>query len=139
MKFPHPYNAKVVFDGGNMDCGNGLLFLIRKNIDPLNPGELLEILSTESSVEEDLPAWCRLTKNELISIKKDGNQCSFLVSKGPFTTSELDLLPQDITTKTLSPKTELPKISNPDAYCSREIENYSVMGPGELAQTYLDG
>ena len=59
---PHPYEPTVSFDGGDLDCGNGLLLLIRKHIDPLTPGQLLEILSTESSVVEDLPAWCRLTK-----------------------------------------------------------------------------
>lgn len=55
------------FDGGDLDCGNGLLLLIRKHLDPLLPGQLLEIRSTERSVAEDLPAWCRLTGNEFVS------------------------------------------------------------------------
>lgn len=80
----HPYPPKVSFDGGDLDCGNGLLLLIRKHIDPLEPGELLEILSTEISVPEDLPAWCRLTGNELVSHLADGRQHRFLVSKGSF-------------------------------------------------------
>ena len=33
----------VSFDGGDLDCGNGLLLLIRKHIDPLPRGGLLEI------------------------------------------------------------------------------------------------
>lgn len=81
----HPYESQVAFDGGELDCGNGLLLLIRKHIDPLAPGELLEILSRESSVEQDLPAWCRLTGNELVNVWRTGRQRSFLVSKGPFT------------------------------------------------------
>ncbi|MDQ6840097.1 MAG: 5-methyltetrahydropteroyltriglutamate--homocysteine methyltransferase [Actinomycetota bacterium] len=80
----HPYPPAVSFDGGDLDCGNGLLLLIRKHIDPLTPGQLLEILSVESSVEEDLPSWCRLTGNELVHLAKEGVQRSFLVSKGPF-------------------------------------------------------
>ena len=48
----HPELPAVRFDGGDMDCGNGLLLLIRRHIDPLDPGGLLEILSTEPSVEE---------------------------------------------------------------------------------------
>ena len=59
--------------------------MIRKHIDPLAPGELLEIRSTELSVREDLPAWCRLTRNELVSEVHDGRVGSYLVSKGPFT------------------------------------------------------
>ena len=80
----HEYQPDVSFDGGDLDCGGGLLLLIRRNIDPLSPGGLLEILSTDSTVEVELPAWCRLTKNELVSWTRDGRQRSYLVSKGPF-------------------------------------------------------
>ncbi len=72
------------FDGGDLDCGSGLLLLIRRHIDPLEAGQLLEIISTESSVEEDLPSWCRLTGNQLVNFVKDGRRLSFLVSKGAF-------------------------------------------------------
>lgn len=80
----HQLQAQVRFDGGELDCGNGLLLLIRRHIDPLAPGQLVEILSQEVSVEEDLPAWCRLTGNQLMSWTKQGRQRSYLVSKGPF-------------------------------------------------------
>ncbi len=72
----------VSFDGGNLDCGNGLLLLIRRHIDPMRPGQILEILSTETSVEEDLPSWCRLTGNSLVSQSRTGERRSFLVRKG---------------------------------------------------------
>ena len=52
MDAQHPHQAHTSFDGGDLDCGSGLLLLIRKHIDPLIPGQLLEILSTESSVVE---------------------------------------------------------------------------------------
>ncbi|MDR5759329.1 5-methyltetrahydropteroyltriglutamate--homocysteine methyltransferase [Caballeronia sp. LZ035] len=78
----HAHTPAASFDGGDLDCGNGLLLLIRKHIDPLHTGQLLEIRSTESSVEGDLPAWCRMTGNELVSMTRDGRQRSFLVSKG---------------------------------------------------------
>ena len=68
----HSFQPDISFDGGNMDCGNGLLLIIRKHIDPLPAGGILEISSTESSVEEDLPAWCRLTGNEFISFTREG-------------------------------------------------------------------
>jgi 5-methyltetrahydropteroyltriglutamate--homocysteine methyltransferase len=79
----HPWEADVRFDGGDLDCGNGLLLLIRQHLDPLAPGQLLEFRSTEISVEEDFPAWCRLTSNALVSFTKTGRQRSFLVCKGP--------------------------------------------------------
>lgn len=80
----HAHDPDVSFDGGDLDCGGGLLLLIRRHIDPLEAGELLEIRSTDSTVEVELPAWCRLTSNELVSWTKAGEQRSFLVSKGPF-------------------------------------------------------
>jgi 5-methyltetrahydropteroyltriglutamate--homocysteine methyltransferase len=78
----HSYDADVSFDGGDLDCGNGLLLLIRRHIDPLDRGGLLEIFSTDTSVKEDLPAWCRMTKNELVSMVENGRQRSYLVCKG---------------------------------------------------------
>jgi 5-methyltetrahydropteroyltriglutamate--homocysteine methyltransferase len=79
----HEAQPDVSFDGGDLDCGNGLLLLIRKHIDPMAPGALLEIRSTEMSVDEDLPAWCRLTGNRLISWTRQGSQRSFLIAKKP--------------------------------------------------------
>ncbi len=78
----HALNADTGFDGEDLDCGNGLLLLIRQHIDPLERGQLLEIRSTEISVDEDLPAWCRMTGNELVSWTQQGKQRSFLVCKG---------------------------------------------------------
>ncbi|MGZ5230887.1 MAG: 5-methyltetrahydropteroyltriglutamate--homocysteine methyltransferase [Burkholderiales bacterium] len=78
----HTQAPDTSFDGGDLDCGNGLLLLIRKHIDPLDRGGLLEIRSTEISVKEDLPAWCRMTGNELVSLVENGRQRSFLVCKG---------------------------------------------------------
>ncbi len=79
----HLFPPDARFDGGDLDCGNGLLLLLRRHIDPMERGQLLEIRSTEISVDEDLPAWCRLTGNDLVSWTKQGKQRSFLVCKGP--------------------------------------------------------
>ena len=76
------HRPDVSFDGGDLDCGSGLLLLIRKHIDPLARGQILEVRSTELSVEQDLPSWCRLTGNELISWTRNAGTWSFLVCKG---------------------------------------------------------
>lgn len=79
----HATKPDSSFDGGNLDCGSGLLLLIRRHIDPLIPGQTLEILSTDATVEVDLPAWCRMTGNDLVSLeKREGGQNSYLVRKG---------------------------------------------------------
>jgi len=78
----HQLEADRSFDGGDLDCGNGLLLLIRQHMDPMERGQLLEFRSTETSVEEDFPAWCRMTGNELVSFVRRGKQRSFLVCRG---------------------------------------------------------
>ena len=78
----HSFEPDVSFDGGDLDCGNGLLLLIRQHIDPMTRGQLLEFRSIEISVEEDFPAWCRMTGNELVSFVRRGKERSFLVCKG---------------------------------------------------------
>lgn len=77
----HPLDADVRFDGGDLDCGNGLLLLIRRHIDPLDGGQHLELQSTDATVEDDLPAWCRMTGNTLVSRTRDGNRRSYLIRK----------------------------------------------------------
>jgi len=78
----HRFEADRSFDGGDLDCGNGLLLLIRQHMDPMERGQLLEFRSTEISVDEDFPAWCRMTGNELVSFVRRGKERSFLVCKG---------------------------------------------------------
>lgn len=77
----HPLAPHAAFDGGDLDCGNGLLLLIRKHIDPLDGGQVLEVKSTDATVEVELPAWCRLTGNELVSAVKAGGVRSYLIRK----------------------------------------------------------
>src|SRR5215471_3998393 len=76
------YPPDASFNGGDLDCGSGLLLLIRKHIDPLARGQILEVRSTEPSVEQDLPSWCRLTGNELLSSNRSAGTWSFLICKG---------------------------------------------------------
>ena len=70
----HAFAPDISFDGGDLDCGGGLLLLIRRHIDPMPRGGLLEIRSRERSVEVDLPAWCRLTGNQLVSWTKEARR-----------------------------------------------------------------
>lgn len=57
-------------DGGELDCGSGLLLIIRKAMEPLTAGGVLEVQSRESSVREDLPAWCRMVGHALLGVRE---------------------------------------------------------------------
>ena len=126
----HAYSPDVSFDGGDLDCGGGLLLLIRRHIDPLERGGLLEILSTDSTVEVELPAWCRLTSNELVSWTKTAGRRSFLVCKGPF--SERGRMPVPATRpigEQLRVEVRVPESLPPPA-AAPKVAPLSVMGIG---------
>ena len=61
----HPL-PDAVCDGGDLDCGSGLLLIIRNAMAPLPGGGVLEVKSREISVKEDLPAWCRMVGHTLL-------------------------------------------------------------------------
>lgn len=71
-----------VCDGGNLDCGSGLLLIIMKAMNAVPEGEILEIRSTEISVKEDLPAWCRMTSNPYLGWHPAGNHNKYFVRRG---------------------------------------------------------
>jgi len=72
----------AVCDGGDLDCGSGLLLIIRNAMAPLPPGGVLEVRSREISVREDLPAWCRLVGHTLLAIQPgEGSYTNYFIRK----------------------------------------------------------
>ena len=128
----HAHEPDICFDGGDLDCGNGLLLLIRKHIDPMPRGQLLEIRSTEISVDEDLPAWCRLTRNELVSWTKSDKQRSFLVCKGMVADrGKVPAEPAASTHRHSHPDALAPMVrAKRNAIAAPKIQPLSVMGIG---------
>jgi 5-methyltetrahydropteroyltriglutamate--homocysteine methyltransferase len=120
------------FDGGNLDCGNGLLLQIRRHIDPLESGQLLEIRSTEPSVAEDLPSWCRLTGNELVSTWHDraAGSWSFLISKHRFDPVAAEAVAAGLPGSAAETKTTSPVNAGWTRRVVPEIAPLSVMGIG---------
>jgi TusA-related sulfurtransferase/uncharacterized OsmC-like protein len=73
---------QAVCDGGDLDCGSGLLLIIKKAMDPISPGEILEVRSRERTVAEDLPAWCRMVKHEFLGSEQGENTMRYFIRKG---------------------------------------------------------
>lgn len=55
----------ALVDGGEMDCGSGLLLLITRAMRRLESGQVLGIRSAEASVATDLPIWADLVGHRL--------------------------------------------------------------------------
>ena len=75
-------NPKAVCDGGDLDCGSGLLLIIKKAMDPLSDGEILEVRSRERSVPDDLPAWCRMVDHQFLGSEPGDNTTRYFIRKG---------------------------------------------------------
>lgn len=75
-------NPKRVCDGGDLDCGSGLLLIIKKAMDPLFAGEILEVRSRERTVADDLPAWCRMVNHEFLNSEPGDGTTRYFIRKG---------------------------------------------------------
>lgn len=82
FKVDKMYKPQAVCDGGDLDCGSGLLLIIKKTMDPIAPGEILEVRSREKTVAEDLPAWCRMVKHEFLGSQPGENTTCYFIRKG---------------------------------------------------------
>ncbi len=64
--FPRP---DATLDGGELDCGSGLLLLIRNALEPLAAGGVLLVTARDPAAPVDLPAWCGLTGHTLVTAR----------------------------------------------------------------------
>lgn len=72
----------AVFDGGDMDCGSGLILLIRENMLRIQPGEVLEMISREPTVGDELPAWCRMVGHTFLGSAAGESGTRFFLRRG---------------------------------------------------------
>lgn len=86
----------VVFDGGDLDCGSGLILLIRENMLKTPVGGILEMRSREPTVADDLPPWCRMSGHEFLG-GTQGDGCSrYFIRRGSGTAREEEALQEDL-------------------------------------------
>lgn len=60
------FEVHALLDAGSGGCEEGALLKLRDVMRSLEPGQVLEVRSTDPGVREDLPAWCRLTGHEFL-------------------------------------------------------------------------
>jgi tRNA 2-thiouridine synthesizing protein A len=60
--------ASARWDAGDMSCGE-LVLELRLRLRSLSAGEVLLLSARDPGAPEDLPAWCRLTGNELVAMR----------------------------------------------------------------------
>lgn len=52
-----------------------------KKLREMKVGEVLEVISTDKGIKEDMPAWCRLTGQEYLGLEEEGDVIKTYVKK----------------------------------------------------------
>ncbi len=84
-----------VFDGGDLDCGSGLVLLIRENMLRIPEQGVLEMRSRESTVKDDLPPWCRMVGHEYLGLLEGEGYMRFFIRRKAPVAEEKQSLDQD--------------------------------------------
>jgi hypothetical protein len=75
----------IAIDAGDLPIAGGLLALLRPALDRVAPGGVLAVLSTERTVAEDLPSYCRLERHAYLGSEPMPNGgARHLVQRGSF-------------------------------------------------------
>ena len=76
---PNPHPTQVL-DAPGLACIS-LTPLIKQTISQLASGDVLEVRTDDPAAREGVPAWCRLTKNPLLSsIENDSTSTTFSIA-----------------------------------------------------------
>ncbi len=79
--------AAIAVDGGDLALGGGLLALVRPALNALDHGGVLAVLSRASSVNDDLPSWCRSEAHEYHGVEEISPGVNrHLITRGRFAT-----------------------------------------------------
>jgi uncharacterized OsmC-like protein len=70
-----------VFDGGDLDCGSGLILLIRENMLRVPEQGVFEMRSSEPTVKDDLPPWCRMVGLEYLGFLQGEGVARYFVRR----------------------------------------------------------
>jgi tRNA 2-thiouridine synthesizing protein A len=65
------------------ECCPGPLREAHRAIKTMQPGEVLELISTDTGSRMDIPAWCDRTGHVLLRIDEDGKTFRYFVRKRP--------------------------------------------------------
>ncbi len=84
-----------MFDGGDLDCGSGLILLIRDAMRQVPADGVLEMRSRERTISDDLPPWCRMSGHDYLGKLLGEGYTRYFVRKGSGVQEEAATLEKD--------------------------------------------
>ncbi|MEF3310414.1 sulfurtransferase TusA family protein [Paenibacillus sp. GYB004] len=73
--------ADIVVDAKGLACPMPIV-RAKKAMDSLQPGQLMQLETTDKGSMNDFQAWVGQTKNEMVEAKENNGVFTFLVRKG---------------------------------------------------------
>jgi len=73
--------ANLIVDAKGLACPMPIV-KAKKGIDSLQPGQIMELQTTDKGSMNDFQAWVKQTKHELVEVKEANGVFTFLVRKG---------------------------------------------------------
>lgn len=74
-------NAEKVLDAKGLACPMPIV-KTKKEMKDMEPGQVLEIHTTDQGAKSDLAAWAKSTGNEMLDHQEDGGVLKFWIRKG---------------------------------------------------------
>jgi tRNA 2-thiouridine synthesizing protein A len=73
--------ADLIIDAKGLSCPMPIV-RAKKGIDQLDPGQIMELQSTDKGSVNDFQSWAKQTKHELLDVKENDGVYIFYVKKG---------------------------------------------------------
>jgi tRNA 2-thiouridine synthesizing protein A len=80
-KAPEGLTPAAILDAKGLSCPMPLL-KIKKEINKINTGEILQVDGTDPGSRNDIPGWCARSGHEYLGEKEETGYMSFFVQKG---------------------------------------------------------
>ncbi len=74
-------NSKQQLDARGLACPMPIV-RTKKAMEQLEIGELLQVVTTDKGSKADLTAWTKSQGHELLEMKEENNEFTFLIKKG---------------------------------------------------------
>lgn len=71
-----------VLEAGDLDCGSGLILLLRESMAAVSEGAVLEMKSREPTVRDELPPWCDMVGHEYLGELADEGCTRYFIKRG---------------------------------------------------------
>lgn len=84
-----------VFNGGDMDCGSGLVLILREHMAQVPKGGVLEMQSREPTVGDDLPPWCRMVGHTYLGALQGEGFTRYFIKSETSPEDEIKVLIED--------------------------------------------